>query len=118
MFVPDGRPLSPAQGCGIPCEPPLCVTNHDFIAIEKPFTHAIRVAINAYKAAAFRHPEDLDNRPHLTHELWKQWPAARLYANPIPVIEVAQLWLRYCCTQRLAPFVLPNTMTLVLPARG
>ena len=104
MFVPDGRPLR--------------LTNHDFIAIEKPFTHAIRVAINADKAAALRHPEDLDNRPHLAHELWKQWPAAQLYANPIPVIEVAQLWLRYYCTHRFPPFVLPNTMTLVLPAQG
>jgi hypothetical protein len=106
--------MSPAKACGIPWESPLCVVNDDFIAIEKPFTHAIRVAINAYEAAAVRHPEDLDNRPGLAHEIRKQRPAARPYANPIPAIQVARLWLRYCYTHGVPPFVLPNSIGMTL----
>jgi hypothetical protein len=83
--------MSPAKACGIPWESPLRVTYHNFIAIEEPFTLAIRVAINAYEAAALRRPEDLDNRPDLVHELRKQRPDARLYANPIPTIEISRL---------------------------
>jgi hypothetical protein len=83
-----------AKAWSVPWEAPLCVTNRDFIAIEKPLTHAIRVAINAYEAAIVRHPKDLDNRPDLAHELQKQRPPARVYADPIPAIEFARVWLR------------------------
>jgi hypothetical protein len=42
----------------------LRLVNHDLVAIEKPFTAAIRVAIDAHEAAALWHPKHLGYRPY------------------------------------------------------
>jgi hypothetical protein len=72
----------------------LRLASRDFVAIEKPFTLAILVAINTHQAATARHTEHLDHRPHLAQKL-RNSPQPLPNLNPLPDVEFALLWL--CC---------------------
>jgi hypothetical protein len=63
------------------------VIDYDFVAVEKPFTLAIRVAGNAYHTAVARHTKHLGHRSYLADQRGKQ-PWARLDEYPISHVEV------------------------------
>jgi hypothetical protein len=86
--------------------PLLRFADHDFVAIEKPFALAIRVAVDAYETAIARDAENLDDRPRPAQEPWDR-PAALLNVDPIPAVDFALGWLR-CYLIHMLPSFIPS----------
>lgn len=68
----------------------LLFISRDFVAIEKPFTLAILVAVNTHEAATARYTEHLDHRPHLAQKP-RNSPPPLPNLNPLPDVEFALL---------------------------
>ena len=69
----------------------LHAADHHFVAIKEPFAAAIRVAINADKAAVERQPKHFDHRALSVQKL-RDRPISLLDTYPIPAIKCVLLW--------------------------
>jgi len=68
---------------------------HDFVAVEKPLALKIRVAIDAYEAAAERRTKHFDNRADMADQLG-DGALTLANADPIAVFELAiRRWRHY-----------------------
>jgi hypothetical protein len=90
--------------------PPLRAVDHHFVAIQKPLTAAIRVAIDAHHTAVARRPKDLDHRPRPADELETEWPPTLSNMYAICAVDCSRRSLQ-CSLIHCFPFVLSNNLS-------